>query len=304
MNYKKLVREILSEIEVGSFIPTVYPSLDWDDNIMRMPTKIYLLDKEGRDVGMSTEDFAEYRGMIGKEQFEYEGHTIVGYSPDALVDFKTTGDRKFLEDIETAPLVRVGWEKLRDAINNGVIFAIITARGHHPNTLKKAVLKLISMERGGIDKNQMLNSLRKFRETMKLKPMSDSELVRDYLNRCVFVPVSFESDEAASPEELKFQANKNFHDYVSALSYRLQKKAYFDDQIGDKGPIESGFLFVEPEVHFLDDDEKNAIASSDRAKETGLKSLRTFLTKSGEEEEIKENKLAENIIARIKRRIF
>ena len=88
------------------------------------------------------------------------------------------------------------------------------------------------------------------------------------------------------------------------MSYRLQKKAYFDDQIADRGPIESGFLFVQPEVHFLDDDEKNALASSERAKETGLKSLRTFLTKSGEEEEIKENKLTENIIARIKRRIF
>jgi hypothetical protein len=56
-----------------------YYAFDWDDNIMNMPTKIILKDDDGDEVGMSTEDFAEYRTEIGKEDFEYEGHKIVGY---------------------------------------------------------------------------------------------------------------------------------------------------------------------------------------------------------------------------------
>jgi len=36
-----------------------YYAFDWDDNIMVMPTKIMVLDENGNEVGMSTEDFAE-----------------------------------------------------------------------------------------------------------------------------------------------------------------------------------------------------------------------------------------------------
>lgn len=301
MNLQEIIKETL---EKEFSIPTVYYALDWDDNIMRMPTKIFLLDDQGRDVGMSTDDFAEYREMVGKEEFEYEGHNIVGFSPRALVDFQVTGDRKFLQDIETAPLVRVGWEKFRDSINNGVVFAIITARGHSPNTLKKGVAKLINMERGGIDKSQLIMSLRNFRDVMGLKNLPDNELIRDYLNRCFFVPVSYGSDDAISPEKKKNIANHKFYDYTSQLSFRLQKKSHYGNFVNNRGPIESGFVFVEPEIHFLDDDEKNALASKKYTKEKGLDRLRTFLTKSGEEEEIHENKVIKSLKSRIKRIIF
>jgi hypothetical protein len=44
-----------------------YYAFDWDDNIMTMPTQIMLSDDKGEEVGMSTEDFAEHRHQIGKE---------------------------------------------------------------------------------------------------------------------------------------------------------------------------------------------------------------------------------------------
>jgi len=87
MNYKKIVREIISEIIQDQMKPTMkYYAFDWDDNLMYMPTKIYLKDDEGNSVGMSTEDFAEYRTEIGQEPFDYEGHTIVGFDEDAFRD--------------------------------------------------------------------------------------------------------------------------------------------------------------------------------------------------------------------------
>ena len=80
MNYKETVKNIINEIIEDQLKPTMkYYAFDWDDNLMYMPTKIYLRDSNGKTVGMSTEDFAEYRSEVGKEPFEYEGHTIVGF---------------------------------------------------------------------------------------------------------------------------------------------------------------------------------------------------------------------------------
>ena len=99
MNHKKVVKEIISEIIQDQLTPTMkYYAFDWDDNLMYMPTKIYLKDEDGNSVGMSTEDFAEYRSEIGKEPFEYEGHTIVGFDDDSFRDFRVTGDKQFLND--------------------------------------------------------------------------------------------------------------------------------------------------------------------------------------------------------------
>ena len=48
-----------------------YYAFDWDDNIVHMPTKIVLKTEDGDEVGMSTDDFAEYRHNIGKKPFDY-----------------------------------------------------------------------------------------------------------------------------------------------------------------------------------------------------------------------------------------
>ena len=37
-----------------------YYAFDWDDNVVHMPTKIMLRTEDGDEVGMSTDDFAEY----------------------------------------------------------------------------------------------------------------------------------------------------------------------------------------------------------------------------------------------------
>ena len=73
-----------------------YYAFDWDDNIMRMPTEIVVMDENGNEVGMSTEDFAEYRVKIGNEPFNYRGKTIVGLAKDAFRNFTTKGDKKFI----------------------------------------------------------------------------------------------------------------------------------------------------------------------------------------------------------------
>jgi hypothetical protein len=248
MNYKKIVREIISEIIQDQMKPTIkYYAFDWDDNLMYMPTKIYLKDDEGNSVGMSTEDFAEYRTEIGQEPFDYEGHTIVGFDEDAFRDFRVTGDKKFISDAMTAP-TGPAWDDFVEAVNNGSIFAIVTARGHTPSVLKNAIYNLIKKNKHGLDQQELVKNLRKYRDIADEEDLTDDELIRTYLEMCKYHPVSFGEGSAANPEELKVSAMKQFVEYVKNMSHRLQEKAFMKNKISN--------YFV-PFIGFSDDDLKN-----------------------------------------------
>jgi hypothetical protein len=248
MNYKKIVRELITEIIHDQLKPTMkYYAFDWDDNLMYMPTKIYLKDEGGNSVGMSTEDFAEYRSEIGKEPFEYEGHTIVGFDDDAFRDFRVTGDKKFLVDAMKAP-TGPAWDDFVEAVNNGSIFAIVTARGHTPSILKNSVYNLIKKNKHGLNEKELVKNLRKYRDIADEEDMSDDELLRTYLDMCKWHPVTFGEGSAANPEELKVSAMKQFMEYVRNLSQRLQEKAYMKNKISN---------YFTPFIGFSDDDLKN-----------------------------------------------
>jgi hypothetical protein len=248
MNYKKVVKQIISEIIQDQMKPTMkYYAFDWDDNLMFMPTKIYLKDEDGNSVGMSTEDFAEYRSEIGKEPFEYEGHTITGFDDEAFRDFKVTGDKKFIVDAMKAP-IGPAWDDFVEAVNSGSIFSIITARGHTPSVLKNAVYNLIKRNMHGLNEKEIVKNLRKYREIADEEDMSDDELVKTYLEMCKWHPVTFGEGSAANPEELKVSAMKQFMEYVRTLSQRLQEKAFLKNKISN--------YFV-PYIGFSDDDLKN-----------------------------------------------
>ena len=228
--------------------PTMkYYAFDWDDNLMYMPTKIYLKDEDGNSVGMSTEDFAEYRSEVGKEPFEYEGHTVVGFDDDAFRDFKVTGDKKFLVDAMKAP-TGPAWGDFVEAVNNGSIFAIVTARGHTPSVLKNGVYNLIKKNKHGLNQQELVKNLRKYRDIADEEDMSDDELIKTYLEMCKWHPVTFGEGSAANPEELKVSAMKQFMEYVRTLSQKLQEKAYMKNKISN---------YFTPYIGFSDDDLKN-----------------------------------------------
>ena len=251
MYYKKVVKEIISEIIQDQLTPTMkYYAFDWDDNLMYMPTKIYLKDKDGNSVGMSTEDFAEYRSEIGKEPFEYEGNTIVGFDDDSFRDFRVTGDKQFLTDAMKAP-TGPAWDDFVEAVNNGSVFAIVTARGHTPSVLKNAVYNLIKKNKHGLNQQELVKNLRKYRDIADEEDMTDDELIKTYLEMCKWHPVSFGEGSAANPEELKVSAMKQFMEYVRTLSQKLQEKAYIKNKISN---------YFTPYIGFSDDDLKNVQA--------------------------------------------
>jgi hypothetical protein len=251
-----------------------YYAFDWDDNIMNMPTKIILKNDDGEEVGMSTEDFAHYRSMIGKEDFQYEGETIVGFGENAFRNFGVEGDRKFIIDSMTAP-TGPAWSDFVEAINNGSIFAIITARGHTPSVLREACYNLILSNRDGISFMELVKNLEKYRDIAGYDGTQDKmEILDEYLDLCRFYPVSYGEGSATSPEEGKIKAMKEFISYIKEISNTIGKKAFL------KNDVSNNFI-PEPTLGFSDDDIRNVETMKKHFENEPDNILQTYSTAGG-----------------------
>jgi hypothetical protein len=258
-----------------------YYAFDWDDNIVHMPTKILVKDESGNEVGMSTDDFAEFRHQIGKEPFNYKGNTIVGYSDSPFRNFRTDGDKDFLVDAMRAKK-GPAFDDFRESINNGSIFAIITARGHNPNTIKEAIYNYIISGFNGIDKDELIKNLKKYRSFVGEDEMTDEELIKSYLELNKYHPVSFGDDKGAvNPEEAKVEAMEAFVNYIKAMAAVLNKKAFL------KKDISNNFNPDNLSIGFSDDDPKNIEVMQKHFKNKPDNIVKTYSTAGGFKQEVK-----------------
>jgi hypothetical protein len=248
-----------------------YYAFDWDDNIVTMPTKIILIDEDGDEVGMSTSDFADFREIIGKEPFDFDGHKIVGFAKDPYRYFQTTGDKQFIVDAITAK-PGPAWPDFVEAINNGSIFAIVTARGHTPSVIKEACYNYIVANYEGIDSNELVKNLEKYRDLADKEKISKREMIREYLDLCKFYPVSYGEGSATNPEEGKIKALNEFVEYVKGVSSEIQQKAYLKNRINN--------YFV-PKIGFSDDDIKNVESVKKHFQKDPENIIKTYSTKGG-----------------------
>ena len=264
---KKIVSEGFDDVGM----PTLkYYAFDWDDNILQMPTKIIVKSDEGKEIGMSTEDFAEYRSKIGKEPFDYEGKTIVGFAENPFRNFGVSGDKQFLIDSMKAK-AGPAWSDFIEAINNGSIFSIITARGHSPETLKQSVYNMIASNHMGINKDLLVKNLKKFRDFVGLDKAKPQDLIKQYLDLLRFYPVSYGKEgEATSPEELKVSAMKDFISHVKEEAKKLGQKVFLKDEVRNK--------FI-PQIGFSDDDIRNVEVMKKHFEDEP--SLKTYSTAGG-----------------------
>lgn len=264
---------------------TKYYAFDWDDNICFMPTQIMVLTENEEEVGMGTEDFAEHRHQIGVEPFNYKGTTVVGYAPNPFRNFKTEGDKRFIIDSMVAS-PGPSWNDFVECINGGSIFAIITARGHNPETLKEATYNYIISNHNGLNSKTLVENLKKYRnladnpvsESFDLR-VNDKEIIQEYLDMCRFYPVSFGEGSAANPEEGKIKAMREFISYCKELAREIGEKAYF------KNDVENNEII--PFIGFSDDDPRNIEKMKEfLSSEYEDKPVRTYLTKGGEKLEV------------------
>ena len=281
---RKILREYIEEKELKEGFDDVgkpdlkYYAFDWDDNILNMPTQIMVSTDEGKEVGMSTEDFAEYRGILGKEPFLYNGDNIVGYSEDPYRNFTVKGDSQFIVDSMVAD-EGPSWGDFVEAVNGGSIFSIITARGHTPSVLRDAVYNMIMTNHKGISKDSLMSNLKKYRDFAGEDEMTDDDMIEMYLDLLKFHPVTYGEGSASNPEEGKIKALRDFISYVKEMSSKLNQRAFF------KNDVKNNFV---PMIGFSDDDPENIDSIKDFLDKEYKddKPVKTYLTKGGEKKEV------------------
>ena len=232
----------------------LYYAFDFDDNILTMPTQILVLDQNGEEVGMTTEEFRKYRLLIGKEEIEFKGKNIVGLDYNtAFRNFRDIEDPEiFKKDVIKAIDMNAfgpAWDDFIECLTNGSVFAIITARGHESEGMRKGVEYVID-NLDQQDKEKMHDSLLMFLQLFgksreeesyeSITNFSQSELVKNYLDLCHFVGVSAPSRgvSAGSPEQAKVEALREFITDVNGYAEKIgfvAKVGFSDD---DKGNVE------------------------------------------------------------------
>lgn len=285
MNLKKLVRKNLNDLLLKEGIDEGQPDLkyyafDWDDNIVSMPTQIVLKSEEGYDVNMSTEDFAEYRHKIGKEPFEYDGETVIGYAENPYRNFGVEGDKKFIVDSLLAT-PGPSWDDFVECINGGSIFAIITARGHTPTVLRDSIYNFIVTNHNGINAQTLIGNLKEYRNLSGEVMKDDQLLIKEYLDMCKYYPVTYGEGSASNPEEGKIKALREFINYVKYQSRKIGQKVSFTNDVSNN--------FI-PQIGFSDDDPRNieSIKSFLEKEYEGEKPVQTYLTKGGVKKKVNE----------------
>ena len=240
----------------------LYYAFDWDDNILHMPTEIFLLNDKGEEVGMSTQDFAKYRSLIGIEDFDYNQNIIVGFANDSFRYFRDQVDPNiFVKDVQKAldnDMRAKSFNKFIKCLTTGSLFAIITARGHEPETMRRGIEEVIKRF-SSTERTSMLDHLKLFAHLFNKKITSDEELISNYLDLCEYIGVSAPSrgGKPDNPEKAKEDSFLEFVDKCNSFAKELE------DDFNDRGEN----WRVIAKIGFSDDDPGNVKHMDDVLKE-------------------------------------
>ncbi len=243
-----------------------YYIFDWDDNILHMPTRIHLEKRmpDGTWVShsVSTAAFA----VVRNERESYRAPE--GVWDKAFVEFQDYADEnesRFLRDTraaldkvlcgETAP--GPSFETLRETLREGRLFAIVTARGHESDSLRKAVRLFIDLVLTPDEKAEMMANLRGYRACFDgLAEFGTDEEELDYylsLNRYHAVTnpefrqrMARETGEHPSSEGAKQFAIRDFVEHVIKILSRTGADSlrrpisvgFSDDDLGNVAAVE------------------------------------------------------------------
>ena len=254
-----------------------YYIFDWDDNILHMPTRIYLehLGADGvwRPTSVSTSTFALVRTDEAHYRMPRAGGREAAFrdfqdAPDAA-----TADLAFIRDTRAAlDRIRAGeptgpsFDTFRKTLREGRIFAIVTARGHAPDTIREAVRIFIDEVLTPAEREEMLANLRGYRACFdKVQAFgTDEQEISYFLSMCRYHAVTnpgfkemlakdedFGARFAGASSEQRPELAKEFaiRDFVEHL-YRTMKRT-------------GGVCGRQVSVGFSDDDAGNVKAVSD-----------------------------------------
>ena len=272
---KKSIPYVNEEVATRDF---KYYIFDWDDNILHIPTKIRMEhrrdDGEWEPVELSTSTFAMVRGDVENYRPPSEGGWAAAFHNFA----DRPGENTFIEDtvaalekIEHGEVPGPSYNALRKTLREGRIFAIVTARGHSPQTIEKAVRVFIRYALTETEREEMMSNLRGYRRCFDgvEKFGTDAEELDYYLGMCRYSAVTYdgfrermEADPiyqeklatatlAAKPELAKEFAIRDFVEHVFHTLQRtggLGRSVSIGFSDDDKGNVKSVSSYIRKEL--------------------------------------------------------
>lgn len=236
----------------------IYYMFDWDDNILYMPTVIHLekmIDSKWIPYNIMTDEFSVIRIKI-KDYYEgkpSEWRYLNNDYDTAFSEFRDFGKRgevAFLQDTKNAIKRNnfgSAWDDFIKCLISGSLFAIITARGHEPETIRKTVKWIINNILTKKEYNKLISNLNNFNRLFdgSFYDLDDDDLIDEYLDGCEFIGISSKWFIA------KFNIDKE--DTISSENLKIKAIEYFVDKIDDYGE----YLGRNIKIGFSDDDIKN-----------------------------------------------
>ena len=281
---KRRIPYVNTEVENRDF---KYYIFDWDDNILHMPTKIKMehLEDDGtwKEVEVSTSTFA----LVRADEKHYRPPSNGGWAA-AFANFEDPknqsevddGNNCFildtldaLEKVEHGEKPGPSYNALKKTLREGRLFAIVTARGHSPKTIERAVRIFIKYALSEEEREEMMSNLRGYRQM--IDGVGDGEFGTDaeeldyYLGMCRYSAVTYSgfkermandpiykeklavATTAARPELAKEFAIRDFVEHVFHMlrrSGRLNRSVsigFSDDDIGNVKTVSS---FIKEEL--------------------------------------------------------
>jgi hypothetical protein len=235
-----------------------YYIFDWDDNILHMPTRIHLerrlLDGSWVPHLVSTSLFAVIRNDTANYR-PPEGDWAKAFCE--FRDFDDHDESKFLKDARTAldTLLKgeskppPSFETFKKSLIEGRIFAIVTARGHSSETLKKGVELFIDRVLTPEERATMIRNLRGYVVCYDghsaNASMTDQQIMDYYLSlnkyHAVTSPQFEELVEGKIPGYNHAEARKQF-----AIRDFLEHLFMIIERIGVHKPVSVGFSDDDP----------------------------------------------------------
>ena len=257
-----------------------YYIFDWDDNILHMPTKIRMehleANGEWKPVEVSTATFA----LVRADTEHYRAPSEGGWGA-AFANFEDCPDREnfILDTLDALEKVQHGakpgpsYNALKKTLREGRLFAIVTARGHSPETIERAVRVFIRYALSDEEREEMMSNLRGYRQW--IDGVGDGEFGTDaeeldyYLGMCRYSAVTYQgfkdrmahdpiyseklatATTAARPELAKEFA---IRDFVEHIFHMLRRNGTLDRSVSigfsddDVGNVKTVSSFIRSEL--------------------------------------------------------
>lgn len=261
-NQLKILKKVLvKEAKLRTYV------FDWDDNILRMPTKIKmdkLVNGDWQPVEVSTEDFAHVRSDSNYK-----------IKPNSFEDF--VNDEMFIVHVKEAiknKSFAPSFKKFIEALIHANHFAINTARGHSPQAIKNGVKIFINKVLSNDQKSFMINTIKKNLPENLTQGLDGNQLIDLYLDEMGdYYPVSSKEflkkfglgsdNTSVNPEFAKQVAIEDFvkkilkgvNKHMIGGKYKKISVGFSDDDVKNvnsvKKFIDEQLKKMFPQVHFV-----------------------------------------------------